>query len=92
MSVTRTRPAPPRLLAAALAAAVLISLTPAAADAAARASGPAGCASSSANPHVVAYTSARSATLCLLNQERRKRGLRGLRYNRRLATAASRRL
>lgn len=90
MSVTRIRPASTRLLAATLAAAVLISLAPAAADAAARRSGPAGCASSSANPHVVAYTSARSATLCLLNQERRKRGLRGLRYNRRLAIAAGR--
>lgn len=90
MSVLRTRPAPLRLLPAALAAVVVISLAPAAADAAGRRSGPAGCASSSADPHAVAYTSARNATLCLLNRERRKRGLRSLRYNRRLATAASR--
>ena len=90
MSVLRTRPSPLRLLAAALTAALLISLVPAAADAAGRRSGPSGCASSSANPHAVAYTAARSATLCLLNRERRKRGLRSLRYNRRLATAAGR--
>lgn len=90
MSVSRTRPALLRLPAAALAAAALLSLAPASADAAVRGSGPAGCASSSANPHAVAYTAARSATLCLLNRERRKRGLRGLRYNRRLAKAAGR--
>jgi uncharacterized protein YkwD len=34
--------------------------------------------------------SARSATLCLLNVERRKRGLRRLRHNRRLALAGAR--
>ena len=89
MSALRTRPVPLRLLAAAVAAALLSSLTPATADAARR-SRPVTCASSSTNPHAVAYTAARSATLCLLNRERRKRGLRGLRYNRRLAKAAGR--
>ena len=34
--------------------------------------------------------SARSATLCLLNAERRKRGIRRLRHNRRLAVAGRR--
>lgn len=90
MSVPCTRRALSRLLVAALVAALLASLAPAAADARVRRSGPAGCASSSANPHAVAYTAARSAVLCLLNRERRKRGLSGLRYNRRLAKAAGR--
>ncbi|MEX2194586.1 MAG: CAP domain-containing protein [Thermoleophilaceae bacterium] len=90
MSVSRTGRAHLRLLAAALVAAALVPLAPAAADARVRTSGPATCASSSANPHAVAYTAVRSATLCLLNRERRKRGLRGLRYNRRLAKAAGR--
>ena len=89
MSDLRTSRTSRRLLTAALAAAALTSLAPATAEAASR-RGPATCASSSASPHVVAYTSARNATLCLLNRERRKRGLPSLRYNRRLATAASR--
>lgn len=77
-----------RLLALALAAAV-IALLPMPAPADAKRS-TTGCASSGAHPHSTSYRAVRSATLCLLNRERRKRGMRGLRHNRRLATAATR--
>ena len=48
-----------------------------------------GCASAGAEPHAARYTVVRDATLCLINAERRKRGLRKLRHNRRLAKAAA---
>ena len=51
---------------------------------------PAGCASASAEPHSARYVAVRGAVLCLINAERRRRGLPKLRYNRRLATAAGR--
>lgn len=89
MSVLRTRLAPLRLLAAALATTAVVPLLPATADAAPRSRASA-CASASSNPHHVAYTAARSAILCLLNRERRKRGQSALRHNGRLAKAASR--
>lgn len=71
------------LLACALALAA--ALLPAQASAA-----PGGCASASAEPHSARYVAVRGATLCLINAERRRRGLPALRFNRRLATAASR--
>ena len=48
------------------------------------------CASASAEPHAASSAAVRGATLCLINAERRKRGLPRLRLNRRLTTAASR--
>lgn len=72
----------PLLACAAIAAGCLL---PASAPAAT-----AGCASASAEPHAARYVAVRGATLCLINAERRKRGLPKLRYNRRLATAAGR--
>ena len=65
-----------------IALAVALALTvPAAAQA---------CAGADANPNNVSADAARSATLCLLNAERRQRGLRGLSHNSRLGLAATR--
>src|SRR5687767_14213941 len=72
----------PLLATAATAAALFV---PASAQAAT-----AGCASASAEPHSARVVVVRDATLCLLNAERRSRGLPKLRYNRRLGKAASR--
>jgi hypothetical protein len=47
-----------------------------------------GCANASAAPNTVSVAAARRSTRCLLNQERRRRGLRPLRRDRRLARAA----
>lgn len=88
MSLPSTYPPLARLLAVAAAVTAFAYLLPATAEA--RHGRPSTCASSSANPHAVAYTAARSSLLCLINRERRKRGLTGLRYNRRLAIAAGR--
>ena len=67
------------------AATVAVCLLPASSHAATT-----GCASAAAEPHAARYDVVRNATLCLINAERRRRGLRALRHNRRLATAASR--
>ena len=48
------------------------------------------CASTSATASSASTAQLTKATLCLLNQERTKRGLRPLRANKRLATAAKR--
>jgi uncharacterized protein YkwD len=48
------------------------------------------CAGADAFPGQVSRQQIRSATLCLINAERRARGLRGLRHNRRLGLAAQR--
>ena len=72
----------PLLATAATAAALFL---PASAQAAT-----AGCASASAEPHSARVVVVRDATLCLINAERRSRGLPKLRYNRRLGKAASR--
>jgi uncharacterized protein YkwD len=72
----------PLLACAAVAASMLV---PASASAATS-----GCASASAEPHAARYVAVRGATLCLINAERRKRGLPKLRFNRRLAKAAGR--
>ena len=48
------------------------------------------CASVSATASTASAAQLKSATLCLLNQERAKRGLRPLRANKRLALAAKR--
>jgi uncharacterized protein YkwD len=50
----------------------------------------ASCAHASATPHSVSMAALRSSTLCLLNSQRRQRGLRPLRRDRRLARAARR--
>jgi uncharacterized protein YkwD len=47
------------------------------------------CAAASASPASVSIQAARQATLCLLNIERRKHGLRPLRENKRLEQAAT---
>lgn len=70
--------------------ALLLALAVASAAPAAAADARTGCASASAQPHAAAYVVVRGATLCLVNAERRRRGLRPLRYDRRLAKAASR--
>jgi uncharacterized protein YkwD len=49
-----------------------------------------GCANASAVPHTVSIAAVRNSTLCLLNIERERRGLRPLRQNRRLQRAAAR--
>ena len=50
----------------------------------------AGCAGADVSSNETSGSELRSATLCLLNRERRGRGLRGLRHNRLLALAATR--
>jgi uncharacterized protein YkwD len=50
----------------------------------------AGCANANANPNDVSLKAAKTATLCLLNQERRAHGLRLLRDNRHLDRASQR--
>lgn len=69
-------------LLAALLAAAMLSASPASA---ARA-----CQSASASPASASKRSVVRATLCLLNNERSKRGLRRLRLSKRLSRAASR--
>jgi uncharacterized protein YkwD len=68
----------------ALLTAVVASLIPASA-AEAR-----GCRNADADPAKLTVKQIRSATVCLLNVERRKRGLRGLRQNAGLALAGQR--
>jgi len=65
-------------------------LAPAPAFAEPTASSAASCANASAAPHTVSAAALRGSTLCLLNAERRRRGLRPLRRDRRLELAASR--
>ena len=73
---------PRRLLAAvAMLAVALIAPSPAAAQ---------GCANADANPNHIPLDAAEQATLCLLNAERRARGLRPLRENARLTAASQR--
>jgi uncharacterized protein YkwD len=50
----------------------------------------AACANQDANPNDISIGEARTATLCLLNKERRQRGLRALRDNSRLERASQR--
>ncbi len=66
-------------IAAAIAAALAV---PAQADAA--------CANADANPNDVSIATSERATLCLLNQIRRSKGLRGFRENNRLSLASRR--
>lgn len=84
------RPVQTMLFACALAALLLVLPASAAPAEPAATAAQATCASASAEPYSARYTIVRSAILCLINAERRKRRLRPLRYNRRLATAASR--
>jgi uncharacterized protein YkwD len=72
----------PFIAAAALAAA-LGAAVPASAHAA-------GCANQNANPNDISAQEASDATLCLLNKERRSRGIRPLRDNARLDLASQR--
>ena len=62
----------------------------AAAAAAAPANAEAACANANANPNDIRLAAAKHATLCLLNQERRSRGLKPLRDNGRLNLASQR--
>ncbi len=57
---------------------------------AAVAAGPARCPGATATPSEQSVPKVRAATLCLLNQERTSRGLKRLRTNRSLQSAASR--
>ena len=66
----------------------LLAPAPALAEPAATSAG--GCANASAAPQTVSAAAVRGSTLCLLNQERRRRGLRPLRRDRRLERAAAR--
>jgi uncharacterized protein YkwD len=75
------------LLSGTLAAALL---APAPAFAEPPASSAASCANASAVPSAVSMAAIRGSTLCLLNAERRRRGLRPLRRDRRLGRAARR--
>jgi len=70
------------LLAAAVAAAAALT-SPAGALAA-------GCADANANPNEISTAAAQHATLCLLNGERRQRGIRPLKDNARLTRASQR--
>ena len=63
---------------------LMLSL-PAGASASAR-----GCRGADARPGEVSTSTLRAATRCLINRERRQRGIRRLRSNRRLARAARR--
>ena len=49
-----------------------------------------GCSGANANPNGVSLAAARSATLCILNQQRRAHGLRPLRENGDLSLASQR--
>lgn len=71
------------LIAAALAGALALSAAPSASAAGA-------CQSSSAIPGHASRKDMSRATLCLLNAERRRRGMRPLKMNRRLSRAARR--
>lgn len=73
-----------RLLGALFAALAIFSFAPTGA-----AAGPA-CKSTKQNPNDVSQRSTAKATLCLLNRERRERGLKKLRNNKRLSLAAVR--
>jgi uncharacterized protein YkwD len=85
---SRTRPL--RVALAALAAAALAGLAVAPAGTAHRghATAARACANADVNPHAASTRTVRVATLCLLNRERRRRHMRGLRHNARLAEAA----
>jgi uncharacterized protein YkwD len=48
------------------------------------------CANRNANPNDISTAQARQATLCLLNNERRQRGIRPFKDNRRLTLASQR--
>jgi uncharacterized protein YkwD len=69
------------LVAAALAAAALAAPGSAAA---------AGCANANANPNDLSVADAQHSTLCLLNNERRQRGIKPLKDNARLTRASQR--
>jgi uncharacterized protein YkwD len=81
----RTLRVPTLCLALALAA-MAVPATPAAAAGKAHAA----CASGHVHPAQLAKRQARAATLCLINRERRRRGLRPLRLHRRLTVASVR--
>ena len=70
-----------RIAAAAVAAAALAAPSQALA---------ADCPDQNANPNSIGVMKAKSATLCLLNKERRSRGLRALKLNHKLSVAARR--
>ena len=71
------------LIACALLAVALTALAPTPASAAR-------CPGAYENPNSASTATVRSATLCLVNAERRQRGMRNLRHNGRLAEAATR--
>jgi len=71
------------LVACALLAVALTALAPTPASAAR-------CPGAYENPNSASTATVRSATLCLVNAERRQRGMRNLRHNGRLAEAATR--
>jgi uncharacterized protein YkwD len=50
----------------------------------------AGCANADANPNDISISAAQRATLCLLNSERRKHGIRPFKEDRRLTRASQR--
>jgi uncharacterized protein YkwD len=70
-----------RIAAAAVATAALVAPSQALA---------AGCPDEDANPNSIGVAKATAATLCLLNNERRARGLRPLKLNEKLSLAARR--
>jgi uncharacterized protein YkwD len=74
-----------RFLLPAFATTAAIALTPAAASAAPTAP----CAGANATPTMASAATVRSATLCLLNRQRARHGLHGLRAQRSLAHAAT---
>lgn len=81
--VTGRLAAPLLVAALALAAAVAqLAIVPAQASTGGR------CEGADSRPGEASYTALGRATLCLVNRERRRRGLRALRANRRLARAA----
>jgi uncharacterized protein YkwD len=49
-----------------------------------------GCANANANPNDISLAAAKSSTICLLNRERRSRGLRGFKRNGKLSLASTR--
>lgn len=69
---------------------VVLALAATALPATAAQASPAACASAAIHPAQLGHAKARQTTLCLLNRERRARGLRPLRLNRRLSIAAAR--
>ena len=48
------------------------------------------CANENANPHDISLSATKRATLCLLNDIRRDKGLRAFKHNRRLSVASQR--